>query len=77
MIEELRGNDVSVNLSIIDNAGQLVEGVEIDILVDGSFIQSVTTDSTGRGTLVIPVMQRTQGLMLISAEFTGMIVLRV
>jgi len=68
----VRGNDVSVNLSIIDNAGQLVEDVEIDILVDGSFIQSVTTDSTGRGTLVIPVdAQRTQGPMLISAEFPG------
>ena len=49
---------------------QLVEGVEIDILVDGSFIQSVTTDSTGERTLVIPVdAQRTQGPMLISAEF--------
>jgi len=68
----VRGNDVSVNLSIIDNAGQLVEDAEIDILVDGSFIQSVTTDSTGRATLVIPVdAQRTQGPMLISAEFPG------
>ena len=49
----------------------MVEDVEIDILVDGSFIQSVTTDST-EGTLVIPVdAQRTQGPMLISAEFPG------
>ena len=68
----VRGDDVSVNLSIIDNAGQLVENAEIDILVDGSFIQSVTTDSTGRATLIIPVdSQRTQGSMLISAEFSG------
>ena len=68
----IRGDDVSVNLSIIDNAGQLVEDAQIDILVDGSFFQSVTTDATGRTTLVIPVdAQRTQGPMLISAEFPG------
>ena len=68
----VRGDDVSVNLSIIDNAGQLVENAEIDILVDGSFIQSVTTDSFGRASLIIPVdSQRIQGPMLISAEFPG------
>ena len=50
----------------------MVGNAEIDILVDGSFIQSVTTDSTGRATLIIPVdSQRTQGSMLISAEFSG------
>lgn len=68
----IRGNDVSVNLSIIDNAGQLVDNAQIEILVDGSFLQSVTTDATGRASLNIPVdSQRTQGPMLISAEFTG------
>ena len=68
----VRGNDVSVNISLIDNAGQLVDNAPIDILVDGTFIQSVITDAGGRATFVIPVdSQRIQGPMLISAEFAG------
>lgn len=68
----VRGNDVSINISLIDNAGQLVGNEEVDILVDGNVIQTIPTDVDGRATLVIPVdSTREQGPMLITAEFAG------
>ena len=68
----IRGNGVSVNISVIDNAGQLVDSAPIRVLVDGALVQSITTDSTGRASLELSVdSQRIQGPMLISVEFDG------
>lgn len=69
----VRGNDISVNISLIDNAGQLVGNADVDILVDGSVLETVPTDIDGRATLIIPVdAMREQGPMLITAEFAGL-----
>ena len=68
----IRGDDVSVNISLIDNAGQLVSNANVDILVDGIYLQTIPTDVDGRASLTIPVDSlRIQGPMLITAEFAG------
>ena len=67
-----RGEDISVNLSLVDNSGQTVGGVDIEILVDGISLLSIPTDSNGRAVVIIPVdSMRVQGPLTITADFAG------
>ncbi|HJN70642.1 MAG TPA: hypothetical protein QF525_04295, partial [Candidatus Thalassarchaeaceae archaeon] len=67
-----RGESISVNISLIDNAGQLVDGVDVDVLVDGVFLLSVPTDVNGLANVMVPVDEhRLQGPLTITIEFAG------
>ena len=61
-----------MNLSLVDNSGQTVGGVDIEILVDGISLLSIPTDSNGRAVVIIPVdSMRVQGPLTITADFAG------
>tara|TARA_Y100001934_G_scaffold13491_1_gene16467 strand:+ start:28376 stop:37318 length:8943 start_codon:yes stop_codon:yes gene_type:complete len=68
----IRGDSISVNLSLIDNAGQLVENASIGILVDDILQEVIQTDDQGRSNVQIQVPStRIQGPLTITANFTG------
>ena len=68
----IRGDDVSMNVSLIDNAGLPIVAESVDILIDGVFESSGFTDINGSMNVVLNIdSTRTPGPMTISAEFAG------
>ena len=68
----VRGNNLSMNLSLIDNAGGVVPAAQIDIYVDELFTTSVFSDSLGlANTMILIDEYRAAGPMEIRAVFTG------
>jgi len=68
----IRGDVVSVNISLVDNAGQPVVAEPVDLLVDGTFEWRGTTDVNGSMNAVLPVdYMRAPGPMTITAQFAG------
>ena len=68
----IRGDVISVNISLIDNAGQPIVAEAVDILIDGVFDWRGFTDINGTMNAVISVdILRNPGPMTISAEFAG------
>ena len=68
----IRGDVVSVNISLIDNAGQPVDSVPVDMYVDGLFEWRGTTDVNGSMNTVLSVdIMRVPGPMTITAQFAG------
>ncbi len=68
----IRGDVISVNISLIDNAGHPIVAEPVDILIDGVFDWRGFTDINGTMNAVISVdILRNPGPMTISAEFAG------
>ena len=68
----IRGQNVDVSLSLIDNAALPVNSVILDILVDGSLYSNVTTDSLGLANISVSTSSfRTIGPMEIKVIFSG------
>ena len=68
----IRGDVISINVSLIDNAGQPVIAESVDITVDGNLEWRGFTDINGTMNTVINVDPfRTPGPMTIFAEFAG------
>ncbi len=68
----IRGDLVSVNISLIDNAGQPVDSAPVDMFVDGLFEWRGTTDVNGSMNTVLSVdIMRVPGPMTITAQFAG------
>ena len=68
----IRGDVISINVSLIDNAGQPVVAESVDITVDGNLEWRGFTDINGTMNTVINVDAfRTPGPMTIFAEFAG------
>ena len=68
----IRGDVISINVSLIDNAGQPVIAESVDITVDGNLEWRGFTDINGTMNTVINVDAfRTPGPMTIFAEFAG------
>jgi len=67
-----RGESISLNISLSDNAGDIVDGVDVNVLVDGVYLETITTDAAGLSTVLVPVSDsRTQGPLTITTEFLG------
>jgi len=68
----IRGDVISVNISLIDNAGQPVVAEPVDILIDGVFPSRGSTDINGSMNALIDVnITRVPGPMTITADFAG------
>ena len=68
----IRGDVISVNISLIDNAGQPIVAETVDILIDGVFEWRGFTDINGTMNAILSVdIMRNPGPMTISAEFAG------
>jgi hypothetical protein len=68
----IRGDVISVNISLIDNAGQPIVAESVDILMDGVLDWRGFTDINGTMNAVLSVdIMRNPGPMTISAEFAG------
>ena len=68
----IRGDVISVNISLIDNAGQTIVAEAVDILIDGVLNWRGFTDINGTMNAIISVdIMRNPGPMTISAEFAG------
>ena len=64
----IRGDVISVNISLIDNAGQPIVAEAVDILIDGVFDWRGFTDINGTMNAVISVdILRNPGTIKISA----------
>ena len=68
----IRGDVISVNVSLIDNAGQPIVAEPVDILIDGVFTSRGSTDINGSMNALIDVnITRVPGPMTITADFAG------
>ena len=68
----IRGDVISVNVSLIDNAGQPIVAEPVDILIDGVFTSRSSTDINGSMNAIIDVnINRAPGPMTITADFGG------
>jgi len=68
----IRGDVISVNVSLIDNAGQPIVTEPVDILIDGVFASRGHTDINGSMNALIDVnITRAPGPMTITANFAG------
>jgi len=68
----IRGDDLSMNVSLIDNAGLPIASESVDIMIDGVFESSGLTDFNGSLNVVLNVgSNRAPGPMTITAQFAG------
>ena len=68
----VRGEEMNISLSLIDNSALPVDSVVISIIIDGSIISNVTTDLSGLANASILVdSNRVAGPMEISVIFSG------
>ena len=68
----VRGEEINVSVSLIDNSALPVESAVLDVIVDGNVISSVTTDSSGlANTSLLVNSTRTAGPMEITVVFSG------
>jgi len=68
----VRGQDMNISLSLIDNSALPVESALISILIDGLIISNITTDSSGLANSSISVdSTRIAGPMEINVIFYG------
>ena len=68
----VRGDNITLNMSLIDNSGQFVSGGQIDVSIDGTQSWSGFTDESGILTTSIQTDEnRAPGPMTITATFAG------
>ena len=68
----VRGDNITLNMSLIDNSGQFVPGAQVDVSIDGVQSWSGLTDEGGILTTVITTdSNRAPGPMTITATFAG------
>lgn len=68
----IRGNSISINISIIDNAGSAVIAVPYDVSIDDVIVESGFTDSNGESTSIISINPFTSpGPIIITVSFDG------
>ena len=68
----VRGEEMNISLSLIDNSASPVDSVVVSIIVDGVIISNVTTDSSGlANTSFVVDSNRVAGPMEINVIFSG------
>jgi len=68
-----RGDDLTVNVSLIDNAGAPVVGVQVSVVLNGTSVNGVgTTDANGIAMIVLTIPNDVDpGVHKLTAEFLG------